>query len=85
MELLNVLSEFGFQVAVVVALMYYIVTKDKTHSAAMAKKDEQLARVMELHAQESKDMSTAIDKLTIVLERLSSKLDDPGTLGDDKK
>lgn len=85
MELLNVLSEFGFQVAVVVALMYYIVAKDKTHAAAMAKKDEQLARVMELHAQESKDMSTAIDKLTIVLERLSSKLDDPGTLGDDKK
>lgn len=80
MDLTTIFNSFAFPVAVVMALMYYIVTKDKAQRESMERKDKQIAELTETHSQESSQFTSALNRNTVVLERLCTLLGDRGTL-----
>lgn len=66
-DLMTVLQNFGFPVAVCGVLMYYIRELNKNFS-------EQLTRIMEQHKNESDKMVQAINSNTLVMQKLVDKL-----------
>lgn len=76
MDVTTVFNSFAFPTAVVIALMWYIVSSHKNHREDMAKKDEMISRLNEQHDKETGEFTSALNRNTVVLERLCTMLGD---------
>lgn len=76
MDITTIFNQFAFPVAVVMALMWYIVKTDQSHRETMRQKDEQIAALNAQHSAESSEFTAALNRNTVVLERLCTMLGD---------
>lgn len=65
--LVNILSNFGFPVAVCAAMFFYIYKTQEQHR-------EDIAKINEQHREESEKMQEAINNNTIALTKLVDRL-----------
>lgn len=83
MDIATIFNQFAFPTAVVIALMWYIVTSHNNHREDMAKKDEMIHHLNEQHDKETGEFTAALNRNTVVLERLCTMLGDKeGTINE---
>lgn len=75
MEIVQLIQDLGVQVATLVAMMWYIVQKDKAEREDRAKKDEQIQAMVSAHADEVKEFTEALNQNTIAMTKVQTTLD----------
>lgn len=70
MDFAEIFNNFAFPAATVIALMIYIVKAHTDHREDMQKKDDMIAKLNEQHDAETNKFTDALNRNTVVLERL---------------
>lgn len=74
MDITTIFNQFAFPTAVVMALMWYIVTTNKSHREDMKAKDEQIERLVNVNTEQNEKSTKAISDLTVAITELTTWL-----------
>lgn len=76
MDLMNLFQNFAFPVAACIAEAYIILKIYQGSREDLKAKDDQIRKMTEEHSKESSDFTAALNRNTVVLERLCTMLGD---------